>query len=125
MRLVLYVYTPRTLNTIAHAVAKPIYYTLALAYTSDERGAIYRDGKGERVRRRGKDSQTTDPTLSLLRQLWCAVDVLVVRNPFSSSFFVTLMILNYCLMIYRFGCIWQKWGSEGGHSTQNNASSNA
>jgi hypothetical protein len=57
----------------------------------------------------------TDPTLSLLRQLWCAVDVFVVALSSScprvcNSFFfqssfgsVTLMILNYCLMIYKKG----------------------
>lgn len=53
----------------------------ALAYThlTNER---YAEGQKEEEEggesKRKKDSQTTDPTLSLLRQLWCAVDAFVV-----------------------------------------------
>jgi hypothetical protein len=59
------------------------------------------------VERRGeKDNQTTDPTLSLLKAIMVrAVDDFVVDSfrsvtrSFLFLFFVTLMILNYCLMI--------------------------
>lgn len=70
-----------------------------------ERGGAKEEARARRTSKRQAKAKT-DPTLSLLRQLWCAVDVFVVGSPcnsFSSqSSFgsVTLMILNYCLMIY-------------------------
>lgn len=46
-----------------------------------------------------------------------------VTRSFLFLFFVTLMILNYCLMIYRIGYIWQKWSGRMVYSTQNNKGS--
>ena len=108
------VYTVYSKYNCACSRKSDLLYSVPCAYISDENAICAGTERGESKKR---DNQTTDPTLSLLRQLWCAVDVDVVVASIriltrsfllSFFFFVTLMILNYCLMIYRIGYIWQK-----------------
>lgn len=70
----------------------------------------WEDRRGERVResrerKEKRQPNQTDPTLSLLRQLWSQLIFLLLLHPFGTRsfliFFDTLMILNYCVMTQR------------------------
>lgn len=69
------VYTVYSKYNCACSRKSDLLYSGPCAYTSDENAICAGTERGESKKR---DNQTTDPTLSLLRQLWCAVDVDVV-----------------------------------------------
>lgn len=87
----------------AHGVAelKAIYYTwFLLAYTSDDRTNVHwgrqKGGESEgESRKEGKETNQTDPTLSLLRQLWSQLMFLLLLHPFGTrSFLIFFRYIN-------------------------------